>query len=598
MSNSRRFSGASASKSSLLLPSERASNSREGFNSVGGPGRSNSLNGSIRSVARSIGNEGGSIAEKYSLGPEPALWGMNLSVREEDDALHDPRMDTGNGRSVSSRALANVGCLILLVVGVLGLFAGYPIISHFLRKDEQTNQGGFNLGGINSTGQIPSFTGKVSLIDPDTPKEAMTIPGYLDPTQTFQLVFSDEFNADGRSFYPGDDPFWEAVDLHYWGTVDLEWYDPKQATTGNGSLLLRIDKVDDPADNHNLTYRSGMIQSWNKFCFTGGILEASVTLPGSSIISGLWPALWAMGNLGRAGYGASLDGLWPYSYDSCDVGTLANQTFPGTETPLAATVNGDGSHGGALSFLPGQRLSACTCPGESHPGPVRQDGTLVGRAAPEIDVYEAIVDTGIGQASLSAQWAPFNAAYEFNNATGNVVFQDDGTTIHNTFVGGAFQQTTSGLATTNQDCYEQNSGCFTKYAFEYKTGFDDGYISWVQDAKLSWTLRGPAMGPDTATEISTRPIPQEPMYIIANLGLSLGFGVVDFQNLIFPATMSVDYIRVYQPSDAINIGCDPRDFPTTDYINTYIEAYTNPNLTTWVDDFNQTIPKNRLTDTC
>lgn len=33
------------------------------------------------------------------------------------------------------------------------------------------------------------------------------------------LVFSDEFETDGRTFYPGDDPFWEAVDLHYWGTV-------------------------------------------------------------------------------------------------------------------------------------------------------------------------------------------------------------------------------------------------------------------------------------------------------------------------------------------------------------------------------------------
>lgn len=33
------------------------------------------------------------------------------------------------------------------------------------------------------------------------------------------LVFSDEFNQDGRTFYPGDDPYWEAVDLHYWGTV-------------------------------------------------------------------------------------------------------------------------------------------------------------------------------------------------------------------------------------------------------------------------------------------------------------------------------------------------------------------------------------------
>lgn len=118
---------------------------------------------------------------------------------------------------------------MLILTLFLSLCAtGYPIISHFLRKHEQTNQGGFNLGGINSTGQIPSFTNKVSLIDPDTPKEAMSIPGYLDSTQTYQLVFSDEFNVDGRSFYPGDDPFWEAVDLHYWGTVDLEWYDPKQ----------------------------------------------------------------------------------------------------------------------------------------------------------------------------------------------------------------------------------------------------------------------------------------------------------------------------------------------------------------------------------
>ena len=36
-----------------------------------------------------------------------------------------------------------------------------------------------------------------------------------------------------------------------------------------------------------------------------------------------------MGNLGRAGYGASLDGMWPYTYDACDVGTVANQTKNG-----------------------------------------------------------------------------------------------------------------------------------------------------------------------------------------------------------------------------------------------------------------------------
>jgi hypothetical protein len=39
---------------------------------------------------------------------------------------------------------------------------------------------------------------------------------------------------------------------------------------------------------------------------------------------------------------------WPYSYDSCDVGTLPNQTYPGTQTPLAAVQNGDPSNGGVL----------------------------------------------------------------------------------------------------------------------------------------------------------------------------------------------------------------------------------------------------------
>lgn len=80
---------------------------------------------------------------------------------------------------------------------------------------------------------------------------------------------------------------------------------------------------------------------------------------------------------------------WPYSYDSCDVGTVANQTHNGE--PLAALTNGDPAHGDALSYLPGQRLSRCTCKGESHPGPVHSDGTYVGRSAPEIDIFESQV---------------------------------------------------------------------------------------------------------------------------------------------------------------------------------------------------------------
>jgi hypothetical protein len=36
------------------------------------------------------------------------------------------------------------------------------------------------------------------------------------------------------------------------------------------------------------------------------------------------------------GYGGSLDGTWPYSYDECDVGTLPNQTNPLTGLPEIA----------------------------------------------------------------------------------------------------------------------------------------------------------------------------------------------------------------------------------------------------------------------
>jgi beta-glucanase (GH16 family) len=112
------------------------------------------------------------------------------------------------------------------------------------------------------------------LIDSDTPSSAMTRTGF--DGQDYELVFSDEFNVDGRTFYPGDDPFWEAVDLWYWATNDLEWYDPGQITTKNGSLQILLESV----ETNGLPYRSGMLQSWNKFCFTGGYIEVSVTLPG------------------------------------------------------------------------------------------------------------------------------------------------------------------------------------------------------------------------------------------------------------------------------------------------------------------------------
>jgi hypothetical protein len=50
-------------------------------------------------------------------------------------------------------------------------------------------------------------------------------------------------------------------------------------------------------------------------------------------------------------YGVILTGhftQWPYSYEACDVGTLPNQTYPGTQTPIAAVEDGDPYNGGVL----------------------------------------------------------------------------------------------------------------------------------------------------------------------------------------------------------------------------------------------------------
>lgn len=164
--------------------------------------------------------------------------------------------------------------------------------------------------------------------------------------------------------------------------------------------------------------------------------------------------------------------MWPYSYDACDVGTAPNQTINGQ--PEAALTSGLDSVDGALSFLPGQKLSRCTCKGESHPGPVHSDGTYVGRSAPEIDMFEAQITDETGFVSQSAQWAPFNHGYIWFNTSDNEIIPNPSISQQNTYVGGDLQQATSVVTQTDQSCYELSGGCYSTYGFQYQPGFDDG----------------------------------------------------------------------------------------------------------------------------
>lgn len=393
------------------------------------------------------------------------------------------------------------------------------------------------------------------LIDDDTPQSAMTKTDFHG--NTWNLVFSDEFSKPGRSFYDGDDPYWHAVDLWYGVTQDLEWYDPDAVTTDNGALEIRFDAF----QNHGLNYRSGMLQSWNQMCFKGGRLEASIQLPASGDTVGLWPGFWTLGNLGRAGYAGTTEGMWPYSYDDvCDAGITPNQSSP------------DG-----ISWLPGMRLPACTCSGEDHPTPGKS------RSAPELDALEATIGpfdasgNAIGHVSQTFQVAPFDIFYQVNEDW--VEMYDDALTRVNEYKGSQYQQSISGLTNLNNDWYEAQGG-WQVYAFEYNLGNDGDIIWYVGDDTPTWRVHANAFSANG--NVARRKVPQEPMYIILNCGMSASFSMLNLTYLTnqLPARMKIDYVRIYQ-DDSMEVSCDPEGYETTGYIKDHLDVYTNPNITQW-----------------
>lgn len=157
------------------------------------------------------------VTEKFDIGPTTnLLW--DPSYVEDDDDLHDPTKDNPKRDTNiwTKRGLINLGALVLLVVGLLVLFIAIPAIT-FWRASHTTCTGDQCL----DVGPRALLTKpRTNLVDPDTPASAKTKKD--SSGKTLQLVFSDEFNQDGRTFYPGDDQFFEGMDFWYGVTQDLE----------------------------------------------------------------------------------------------------------------------------------------------------------------------------------------------------------------------------------------------------------------------------------------------------------------------------------------------------------------------------------------
>ena len=490
---------------------------------------------------------------------------MYLDEKELDDDMHMPYPDDDVKLKpklrdfLAPRQLCSIFGLLFLTVGILCIFVLLPVLTAvgvsvyndsyetpYNQMVPQSKPSDWNYVNARKYSLLKNI--RTGLIDPTTPDSAKTRKSV--GGDDLQLVFSDEFNGHNRTFYPGDDPYWTAPDLWYGATQDLEWYDPDAVTTDGGTLIFQLDKF----VNHNLNYRSGMLNSWNQICFKGGALEISVSLAGPGGVPGLWPGAWTMGNLGRPGYGATTEGIWPYTYNDCDAGITPNQSMS------------DGTNG-----LPGQRLPSCVCSGQDHPTP----GT--GRGAPEIDVFEASADptSRTGVVTQSYQVAPFDIWYHPNYD--HMAINNYDLTQMNSYCGGPFQQAISGTTMLNNGWYDGK--LYQKYAVEYTPGTGStSNINWFVGEDMTYMMTGDAIGPNG--NVKSRAISEEPMSIILNLGFSSSWTYIDLVNLKFPTLMHVDYVRWYQKTDnSGSVTCDPQGYETTQYIKDHPKAYNNPNLT-------------------
>lgn len=240
--------------------------------------------------------------------------------------------------------------------------------------------------------KLETRSGILPWVDPDTPNEYRT---YVSSRgETWELVMSDEFTDITRNFSAGGDHLWTSMDMPD-GTNDaLQLYSHDMTSIecdddDEGLCYMQIKSIDEvnnvtvwnsylrpPAyQNSTFYYRSGMLQTWNKFCFQGGMLEVRAKLPAvlgedsnnTDIGKGnsaratetkyypTWPGIWLMGNLGRALFSSSTARMWPFSYNECNESVF------------------DSSN---------QRISAC------DPDPGSGMNPYQGRGAVEIDLLE------------------------------------------------------------------------------------------------------------------------------------------------------------------------------------------------------------------
>jgi beta-glucanase (GH16 family) len=431
----------------------------------------------------------------------------------------------------------------------------------------------------------------------------------VDDERIYHLVMSDEFNTDGRTFEDGVDPKWTALDKNDYTNGALHYYSPDNVVTKNGDLLIKTEAkhqyfvgTNDTDGKEGLfkkNFKSGMMQSWNKFCFTGGIIEAEIQIPGKAEIGGLWPAFWLLGNMARHTYVGSTNHIWPWSSNACTL--VANNA---------------------------QRINGCMK--AQHYGLQKQ----VGRGAPEIDIFEVqpgktkantgiYLESSVGQPFMSASfqvapgrpnnrpgggwWPGPGQWYEgltggFNTSL-NIFFYGD----YNHFRGDPIEKDYwSDAVSYNHQLQDKHFERKHKYRLEWELPDEDeghdGYIRWFVNDRFVLQINGTGIvDAGVGSTVST-----EPMYILMNTAISKEWGFPlkcptncpckdydclsnnfgetcgfqpDFckmmKNETDLPTYKVNYVRVWQNKNdpKQKVGCSTPERPTSKYIQAHQNLY-------------------------
>lgn len=130
---------------------------------------------------------------------------------------------------------------------------------------------------------------------------------------------------------------------------------------------------------------------------------------------------------------------------------------------------------------------------------------------------------------------------------------------------------------------------YRKFRLEWQEG-DGGHLRWFIDDAFVFGIGDEALGRYTACGQSPtddaflcehapkRTMPAEPMSIVLNSALGSWNGGASATRGSLPGHLYVDHVRVWQRADRLNVGCDPPDHPTKEYIDAHPLLYGEPVL--------------------